>query len=88
MDGFYDKPLVLVVHCVDTEGPIGGDVRRRKDGSKEFMDNWRDIKDSLSEITNDRFRLDNRDSFGNNFKLNWFIMDFTGFKTNPKKKNM
>ena len=51
MDGFSkNKSQVLVVHCVDTEGPIGGDVRRKPDGSKEFMDSWKDIKKSLSEI--------------------------------------
>lgn len=87
MDGFYnDSARVIVVHCVDTEGPIGGDVRRRLDGSKEFMDNWIDIKDSLKEITSEEFRDRNKDSYGNKFKLNWFIMDFTGFKTNPKKR--
>ena len=86
MDGFYNKPVVLVVHCVDTEGPIGGDVRRRLDGSKEFMDNWSDIKTSLNDITTDNFRHNSADSFGNPFMLNWFIMDFTGFKTNPKNR--
>jgi hypothetical protein len=87
MDGFYkSNPRVIVVHCVDTEGPIGGDVRRRPDGSKEFMDKWDDIKDSLHEITSEEFRSKNKDSFGNTFKLNWFIMDFTGFKTNPKER--
>ena len=40
MGGFSkNKCQVLVVHCVDTEGPIGGNVRRRSDGSKEFMKN-------------------------------------------------
>ena len=31
---------VLVVQCVDTEGPLGGDARRLPDGSAEFLDNW------------------------------------------------
>jgi len=87
MGGFSkNKAQVLAVHCVDTEGPIGGDVRRRPDGSKEFMDNWKDIKSSLSDITSDKFRFDARDSFGNYFILNWFIMDFMGFKSNPKNR--
>lgn len=86
MDGFYNKPIVLIVHCVDTEGPIGGNVRRNLDGSKEFMDNWKDIKNSLTHITNKKFRSDHSDSLNNQFKLNWFIMDFTGFKTNPKNR--
>jgi hypothetical protein len=91
MAGFYDKkdmsiPAVLVVHCIDTEGPIGGDVRRNPDGTQEFYDNWVDIKDSLEDLTSEDYRRKHCDSFGNPFMLNWFIMDFTGFKTNPKNR--
>jgi len=85
MAGLFDTE-VLVVHCVDTEGPIGGDVRRNPDGSKEFMDNWEDISESLDEITSHEFRNENRDSAGYRYKYNWFIMDFMGFKTNPKNR--
>ena len=85
-DKSENKGIVLVVHCVDTEGPIGGDVRRNPDGSAEFIDNWPDIKSSLDEITSDEFRNESADSFGNQYMLNWFIMDFTGFKTNPKNR--
>lgn len=85
MAGLFDTK-VMVVHCVDTEGPIGGDVRRNPDGSKEFMDNWDDILESLEEITKPEFRKDNKDSFGYGYKYNWFIMDFMGFKTNPKNR--
>ena len=67
MDGLFNSPRVLVVHCVDTEGPIGGDVRRKPDGSKEFMDNWKEIKSSLDDITNDEFRDANKDTFGKAF---------------------
>ena len=83
---FFNTPLVIIVHAVDTEGPIGGNVRRRPDGTKEFMDNWSDIKVSLKDITSNEFRQRNADSFGNPFKLNWFIMDFIGFSTNPKNR--
>jgi len=81
-----DIPLVLVVHCVDSEGPIGGNVRRNPDGTQEFMDNWDDILYSIDEISNPEFRINNTDSFGNPYTYNWFIMDFTGFKTNPKNR--
>lgn len=77
---------VLVVHCVDTEGPIGGNVRRRPDGSAEFMDNWKDIGRSIRRITSKAFRQQLADSAGNPYVYNWFIMDFTGFKTNPKNR--
>ena len=86
MGGFYKKPIVLVVHCVDTEGPIGGNVRRNADGTAEFMSEWKEIKRTLHDITNEDFRQKNKDSTGESYKYNWFIMDFTGFRTNPKER--
>ena len=77
---------VLVVHCVDTEGPLGGDARRLPDGSAEFFDTWDDILASLRELTAPEFRDVHADSFGGPYRFNWFIMDFTGFRTNPKKR--
>jgi hypothetical protein len=77
---------VLVVHCVDTEGPLGGDVRRRPDGSREFFDSWREILESLRELTADDFRQAHADSGGRPYRFSWFLLDFTGFLTNPKKK--
>jgi hypothetical protein len=77
---------VLVVHCVDTEGPLGGDARRRPDGSAEFFDNWPDILDSLRELTADAFRSNHADSSGRPYRFSWFLLDFTGFRTNPKEK--
>ena len=75
---------VLVVHCVDTEGPLGGDARRLPDGSPEFFDDWDDILGSLRELTAPAFRAAAGDSFGGPYRFNWFVMDFTGFRTNPK----
>jgi hypothetical protein len=77
---------VLVVHCVDTEGPLGGDARRLPDGSAEFMDNWNDILGTVRELTSDEFRLGHADSYGYAYRFNWFVMDFTGFRTNPKER--
>jgi len=77
---------VLVVHCVDTEGPLGGDARRRPDGSREFFDDWDEILASLAELTADRFREQHCDTFGEPYRFNWFVMDFTGFRTNPKNR--
>ncbi len=76
--------VVLVVHCIDTEGPLGGDARRLPDGAPEFMDNWPDILGSLRELTGPEFRRTHADSFGEPYRFNWFVMDFTGFRTNPK----
>lgn len=81
-----DRPTVLVVHAIDTEGPLGGDARRLPDGTAEFMDDWADIESSLAELTSDEFRLAHADSEGNPYLFNWFILDFTGFRTNPKNR--
>lgn len=77
---------VLVVHCVDTEGPLGGDARRLSDGSPEFLDNWPAILDSLAELTDRAWRVAHADSNGQPYRFNWFVMDFTGFRTNPKQR--
>ena len=77
---------VLVVHCVDTEGPLGGDARRRPDGTAEFMDDWDDILVTLRELTAASFREAHADSAGGPYRFNWFCLDFTGFRTNPKHK--
>lgn len=77
---------VLVVHSVDTEGPLRGDARRLPDGSPEFFDDWPDILSSLAELTDAGWRDEHADSLGNPYRFNWFIMDFTGFRTNPKKR--
>lgn len=77
---------VLVVHCVDTEGPLGGDARRLPDGSPEFYDTWDEILASLAELTDPNWRAAHADSFGEPYRFSWFIMDFTGFRTNPKQR--
>jgi hypothetical protein len=79
-------PELLVVHAVDTEGPLGGDARRLPDGSPEFFDEWDDILASLSEVTSPARRADHADSFGCPWAFSWFVMDFTGFRTNPKHR--
>jgi hypothetical protein len=77
---------VLVVHAIDTEGPLGGDARRRPDGSAEFFDNWPDIHASLAELTDPAWRAAHADADGNPYVFNWFVLDFTGFRTNPKER--
>jgi hypothetical protein len=75
---------VLVVHAVDTEGPLGGNARRLPDGSSEFMDTWDAILESLADLTAPGFREEAADAYGGPYRFNWFVMDFTGFRTNPK----
>ena len=42
--------------------------------------------DSLGELTAPAFRTTRADSFGGPYRFNWFVMDFTGFRTNPKHR--
>lgn len=78
--------VVYVVHCVDTEGPLGGDARRLPDGSPEFFDDWQDIERSLAELLDPDVRAALADSRGEPYRYSWFILDFTGFRTNPKQR--
>ena len=50
------------------------------------MDSWDDIMASLEELTESSFRDSHPDSLGHPYRYDWFIMDFTGFKTNPKNR--
>jgi hypothetical protein len=77
---------VLVVHAVDTEGPLGGNARRLPNGDPEFFDAWPQILESLRQLTASAWRRDHCDSLGRPYRFNWFIMDFTGFRTNPKNR--
>lgn len=76
---------VLVVHCVDAEGPLGGDARRNTDDTPEFYDNWPDIMASLHDLTSRRYEY--ADSYGHPYHFEWFPLDFTGFRTNPKQRD-
>jgi len=76
--------LVLVVHCVDAEGPLGGDARRNDDGTPEFFDTWPAILASLNDLTTPKSRDKRQDSYGNPWVFSWFTLDFQGFATNPK----
>lgn len=79
-------PELLVVHAVDTEGPLGGDARRLPDGSPEFFEDWDGILRSLAEVTDPGWRAEHADSIGGPWAFSWFVMDFTGFRTNPKRR--
>lgn len=87
MTNTQESASVLVVHCVDAEGPLGGDARRLEDGSPEFYDNWDDIRASLAHLTSLDFRTALRDSEHGLYRYTWFPLDFTGFKTNPKNRD-
>ncbi|SVB72689.1 uncharacterized protein METZ01_LOCUS225543, partial [marine metagenome] len=50
------------------------------------MDNWDEILETLRELTGEESRRIHADSFGDPYRFNWFIMDFTGFRTNPKNR--
>src|SRR5207244_7162369 len=47
---------------------------------------WEHILASLEELTAPAFRAEHADSFGAPYRFNWFVLDFTGFRTNPKHR--
>jgi|TARA_B100002003_G_C14127897_1_gene542502 hypothetical protein len=53
-----------------------------------YNDNWSKIKKMHSNISSVKFRNKYKDSFGNGWIYNWFIMDHVGFVDNPRKKDL
>lgn len=49
---------------------------------------WDQLDAFLDEITDPNFRLKFKDSFGNGWKYNWFLVDYDGFKVNPRHKDL
>lgn len=49
-----------------------------------YKKDWGDIDRMLEHITSKDYRMQFADSFGEGYVYNWFIMDWEGFKTNPR----
>ncbi len=59
--------------------------------SKELLNynsNWQQIIKMNKKITSNKYRNQFKDSFGNGWIFNWFIMDHVGFKKNPRNRNL
>ena len=49
-----------------------------------YKKNWGEIDEMLERITSEEYRMKFKDSFGGGYKYNWFIMDWSDFKINPR----
>jgi len=72
---------VEVVFCMDTEGPCNDP------DNNELLHNWSLVDGAMCKLFNSKFREKYVDSFGNNFKIGWFFLSWTGFKTNPRERD-
>ena len=49
-----------------------------------YLRSWEEIDEAMSRINSREFRESHADMHGNPYRLNWFIYDHYGFKTNPR----
>lgn len=71
------KAILYIVACIDTEGP-----------ANYALDSWDKVDEVMHFIATEDFRAKYRDYSGNNLKLSYFIMDWTGFTENPVGRDM
>jgi len=67
---------------INTMGPV---TDSRHD---DLLNNWDQIDKCISKIFDDSYRNRFLDSEGNHLVLNWFFISWSGFKTNPVKRDM
>lgn len=72
---------IYLVFCIDTEGPFTDPNYHQP---TQLLGNWEDIdKIFLSKVFSDNFRYSFPDSNGNPAVFTWFMLNWTGFRTNP-----
>ncbi|MDD5145719.1 MAG: hypothetical protein PHF44_02665 [Candidatus Pacebacteria bacterium] len=75
------RGTVFVVFAMDTEGP----VTDKK--NKNLLGSWGKVDFAMGKLFDRKFRNQYKDSFGGAFKISWFFLNWTGFKTNPVKRD-
>jgi hypothetical protein len=73
--------VVYVIPCIDTEGPAF-------DPKLNLLSTWEEVERSFHAAASPKFRHRFLDSWQNPVVLSWFIMDWTGFKTNPVQREI
>lgn len=51
-----------------------------------YIDSFEKLESMIKKATSKEFRMKYPDSTGQPYKFSWFILDFVGFKTNPRKR--
>jgi hypothetical protein len=77
-----NEPIVYVVPAIDTEGPVCDPSRT------DLLDNWEKVERAFVEVADPKWRYANADSFGGPACLTWFLLDWVGFKTNPRGRDL
>jgi hypothetical protein len=72
---------LYVVLAIDTEGP----VTDKK--NPELLNSWKKIDRAMTKLFDESYRNKYPDNFGGWLKVSWFILYWTGFKTNPVKRD-
>lgn len=75
------RPTVWVVLLIDTEGPA-------VDPAANIYPTWDHVGGAMARLNAPTFRRAVPDSFRNEAIVSWFILDWTGFKTNPVQRDM
>ena len=72
---------VYVVFCMDTEGPCDDP------NNDELLKNWSSVDTAMDKLFDENFRSLYTDSYGKKFKIGWFFLNWSGFKTNPRGRD-
>lgn len=51
-----------------------------------YKSSWTEIDEMVNELMDDRWRMQYADDFGQGYIFNWFILDYVGFETNPRRR--
>lgn len=73
---------VQIVFCMDTEGPCDDP------NNPELLSNWDLVDTAMDKLFTPEFRNKYPDTTGKHFKIGWFFLTWTGFKTNPRNRDM
>jgi len=73
---------VQIVFCMDTEGPCADP------NNAELLANWELVNKAMDKLFTPEFRNKYPDTDGSHFKIGWFFLTWTGFKTNPRGRDM
>ncbi len=78
-----DNPEVLVVLCIDTEGPYTDPKYRNP---SQLIGNWSEIEDKfLNKVFSKDYRHAYPDSYNQPLSLTWFILNWSGYRIYPVK---
>src|SRR5262252_1552997 len=73
---------VQLVVCMDTEGPAVDPNRR------DILQDWDAVDGAMAKLFAPDFRNALPDTAGGGLQFGWFFLTWTGFRTNPMKRDL